>query len=75
MHSLSNAIREKQDWQKKRLDPTITTKWKEEIQAQEESVTIPPEHRLSDDMVSKLGAAVKESSTDSTVNADRLCSG
>jgi len=55
MYALSHAMREKKDWQQKRLDLAITAKWKEEIQVQEESV--PLEHRLSEDMVSELGAA------------------
>ena len=50
MYALSNAMREKQDWHQKRLDPTITAKWKEEIRVQEESVL--PQHRLSEAMVS-----------------------
>ena len=72
MYVLSNAMREKQDWQKKRLDPTITAKWKEEIRVQEESVL--PQHRLSEAMVSEPACCCQINQYFS-VNADRLCSG
>jgi hypothetical protein len=49
MVALSNAIREKEDWQSKRLNPEIVEKWTAELLAQEESIK--PQHRLSLPMV------------------------